>query len=177
MSTRLELFPGSAGVPPAGVEMINPDRSCQLGVAVCEDFWNDKTFWKERLYANDPADEVQQARFPGLDQFLPGGPVPATAAQREEFAGHGVFVAGQVFSLREPLQVQTPPRATWFNGASVFGKAPLAFSPTAVYFGVTLRSLGSVIRGANRGQHNQSLDLTGAAFCFPVASRQFDSIL
>src|ERR1051326_8526269 len=25
----------------------------KLGVAVCEDFWNDKTFWRERLYAND----------------------------------------------------------------------------------------------------------------------------
>jgi NAD+ synthase (glutamine-hydrolysing) len=30
----------------------------RLGVAVCEDFWNDKTFWRERLYANDPADEL-----------------------------------------------------------------------------------------------------------------------
>ena len=30
----------------------------QLGVAVCEDFWNDKTFWRERLYTNDPADEL-----------------------------------------------------------------------------------------------------------------------
>lgn len=29
-----------------------------LGVAVCEDFWNDKTFWKQRLYANDPAEEL-----------------------------------------------------------------------------------------------------------------------
>src|SRR5882724_2727157 len=29
-----------------------------LGVAVCEDFWNDKTFWRERLYSNDPADEL-----------------------------------------------------------------------------------------------------------------------
>src|ERR1041384_550127 len=30
----------------------------QIGIAVCEDFWNDKTFWRERLYANDPADEL-----------------------------------------------------------------------------------------------------------------------
>src|SRR5689334_8996449 len=29
-----------------------------LGVAVCEDFWNDKTFWRERLYTHDPADEL-----------------------------------------------------------------------------------------------------------------------
>jgi NAD+ synthase (glutamine-hydrolysing) len=30
----------------------------KLGVVVCEDFWNDKTFWKDRLYDYDPADEV-----------------------------------------------------------------------------------------------------------------------
>src|SRR4029450_1627143 len=30
----------------------------KLGVVVCEDFWNDKTFWKERLYDHDPADDV-----------------------------------------------------------------------------------------------------------------------
>ncbi|MCA1614882.1 MAG: NAD+ synthase [Acidobacteria bacterium] len=30
----------------------------RIGVAVCEDFWNDKTFWRERLYAHDPADEL-----------------------------------------------------------------------------------------------------------------------
>ena len=30
----------------------------KLGIAVCEDFWNDKTFWKERLYQNDPAQEL-----------------------------------------------------------------------------------------------------------------------
>ncbi len=30
----------------------------RLGVAVCEDFWNDKTFWRQRLYPNDPAQEL-----------------------------------------------------------------------------------------------------------------------
>ncbi len=30
----------------------------KLGVVVCEDFWNDKTFWKERLYESDPTDDV-----------------------------------------------------------------------------------------------------------------------
>ncbi len=30
----------------------------KIGVAVCEDFWNDKTYWRERLYADDPADEL-----------------------------------------------------------------------------------------------------------------------
>jgi NAD+ synthase (glutamine-hydrolysing) len=37
--------------------LVNVDNN-RLGVAVCEDFWNDKTFWKERLYGNDPADEL-----------------------------------------------------------------------------------------------------------------------
>ena len=31
---------------------------CKLGVVVCEDFWNDKTFWRERLYDKDPTDIV-----------------------------------------------------------------------------------------------------------------------
>lgn len=30
----------------------------RTGVAICEDLWNDKTFWKERLYANDPTEEL-----------------------------------------------------------------------------------------------------------------------
>ena len=30
----------------------------KIGVVVCEDFWNDKTFWKERLYDEDPTDEL-----------------------------------------------------------------------------------------------------------------------
>ncbi len=30
----------------------------KIGVVVCEDFWNDKTFWTERLYDADPADEL-----------------------------------------------------------------------------------------------------------------------
>jgi NAD+ synthase (glutamine-hydrolysing) len=34
----------------------------KIGVVVCEDFWNDKTFWKERLYDVDPAEEAIQQR-------------------------------------------------------------------------------------------------------------------
>ncbi|HEU4770191.1 MAG TPA: NAD+ synthase, partial [Pyrinomonadaceae bacterium] len=37
---------------------IDNNTNNELGVAVCEDFWNDKTFWKERLYTHDPADEL-----------------------------------------------------------------------------------------------------------------------
>src|SRR5215813_8075614 len=37
----------------------------QVGVAVCEDFWNDKTFWRQRLYTDDPAQELIEMH-PGL---------------------------------------------------------------------------------------------------------------
>ncbi len=30
----------------------------KIGVVVCEDFWNDKTFWEDRLYDEDPTDEL-----------------------------------------------------------------------------------------------------------------------
>ena len=30
----------------------------KVGVTVCEDMWNDKTFWRERLYTHDPADDL-----------------------------------------------------------------------------------------------------------------------
>jgi NAD+ synthase (glutamine-hydrolysing) len=37
--------------------LFNIDQT-KLGIAVCEDFWNDKSFWKQRLYPNDPAQEL-----------------------------------------------------------------------------------------------------------------------
>lgn len=43
--------------PAPARQLFNLDNR-KLGVAVCEDFWNDKTFWKNRLYAHDPADEL-----------------------------------------------------------------------------------------------------------------------
>ena len=43
------------------VEITTRDgKDHRLGVVVCEDFWNDKTFWKDRLYDNDPTDKVIQ---------------------------------------------------------------------------------------------------------------------
>jgi NAD+ synthetase len=35
-------------------------ESC-LGVTICEDVWNDKHFWKKRLYARDPVEETVRA--------------------------------------------------------------------------------------------------------------------
>ncbi len=47
--------------PDGIVEITTRDGKLKrLGVVVCEDFWNDKTFWKDRLYDNDPAEKVIQ---------------------------------------------------------------------------------------------------------------------
>jgi NAD+ synthase (glutamine-hydrolysing) len=34
----------------------------KVGVVICEDFWNDKTFWKERLYDIDPTEQAIQQK-------------------------------------------------------------------------------------------------------------------
>jgi len=45
--------------PDGIVEIVDREgRSRRLGVVVCEDFWNDKTFWEDRLYENDPTELV-----------------------------------------------------------------------------------------------------------------------
>jgi NAD+ synthase (glutamine-hydrolysing) len=33
-------------------------RGCKVGISICEDIWNDKDFWKRRLYAVDPTEEL-----------------------------------------------------------------------------------------------------------------------
>jgi NAD+ synthase (glutamine-hydrolysing) len=53
-----DVFDDPRYFEPAHERQLFAVEGCRMGVAVCEDFWNDKTFWKERLYAHDPADEL-----------------------------------------------------------------------------------------------------------------------
>src|SRR5690349_4679660 len=53
-----DVFDDPRYFQPASERHVFPQTEKKLGVAVCEDFWNDKTFWRERLYTNDPADEL-----------------------------------------------------------------------------------------------------------------------
>ena len=47
--------------PDGIVEITTRDgRLRHIGVVVCEDFWNDETFWKDRLYESDPTEVVVQ---------------------------------------------------------------------------------------------------------------------
>ncbi len=33
----------------------------RVGITICEDIWNDKNFWRKRLYARDPVEEISRA--------------------------------------------------------------------------------------------------------------------
>ncbi len=53
-----DVFDDPRYFEPSRVRQLFTVGDSRLGVAICEDFWNDKTFWKERMYAHDPADEL-----------------------------------------------------------------------------------------------------------------------
>jgi NAD+ synthase (glutamine-hydrolysing) len=53
-----DVFDDPRYFEPSRVRQLFPLRDASVGVAICEDFWNDKTYWKERLYPHDPADEL-----------------------------------------------------------------------------------------------------------------------
>jgi NAD+ synthase (glutamine-hydrolysing) len=53
-----DVFDDPRYFEPSDVRKIFEIDGRKIGVVVCEDFWNDKTFWKERLYEVDPADEL-----------------------------------------------------------------------------------------------------------------------
>jgi NAD+ synthase (glutamine-hydrolysing) len=53
-----DVFDDPRYFEPASERYLFNVNNSKLGIAVCEDFWNDKTFWRERLYGNDPADEL-----------------------------------------------------------------------------------------------------------------------
>lgn len=53
-----DVFDDPRYFEPSQVRRVFEINGVRLGVVVCEDFWNDKTFWKDRLYESDPTDEV-----------------------------------------------------------------------------------------------------------------------
>ena len=53
-----DVFDDPRYFEPADVRKMFEIDGRKIGVVVCEDFWNDKTFWSERLYEVDPADEL-----------------------------------------------------------------------------------------------------------------------
>jgi NAD+ synthase (glutamine-hydrolysing) len=53
-----DVFDETRYFQPAHTQYVFPFSSETLGVTICEDSWNDKTFWPERLYERDPVAEL-----------------------------------------------------------------------------------------------------------------------
>jgi len=53
-----DVFDESRYFQAASEQHVYSFRSAQLGITVCEDIWNDKTFWAKRLYERDPVSEL-----------------------------------------------------------------------------------------------------------------------
>jgi NAD+ synthetase len=71
-------------------------KGVRLGVTICEDVWNDKDFWPERLYHRDPVDELAAQQ---TDLFINISASPFTLAKsglrrrmiRQEAMAHGRY--------------------------------------------------------------------------------------
>jgi NAD+ synthase/NAD+ synthase (glutamine-hydrolysing) len=53
-----DVFDESRYFQPATSQTVIPLGADQLGITICEDSWNDKNFWAQRLYARDPVAEL-----------------------------------------------------------------------------------------------------------------------
>jgi NAD+ synthase (glutamine-hydrolysing) len=57
-----DVFDESRYFQPAAVQNIFSFGGLNLGITVCEDIWNDKTFWAKPLYERDPVAELVAKR-------------------------------------------------------------------------------------------------------------------
>ncbi len=53
-----DVFDESRYFQPAHSQLIFPFNEEQLGITICEDAWNDKSFWPQQLYDRDPVSEI-----------------------------------------------------------------------------------------------------------------------
>jgi NAD+ synthase/NAD+ synthase (glutamine-hydrolysing) len=53
-----DVFDESRYFQPAHAQFMFPFQHAKLGITICEDVWNDKHFWKQRLYERDPVSEL-----------------------------------------------------------------------------------------------------------------------
>jgi NAD+ synthase (glutamine-hydrolysing) len=53
-----DVFDETRYFQPAERESVFAFSGSQIGLTICEDIWNDKSFWANRLYERDPVDEL-----------------------------------------------------------------------------------------------------------------------
>lgn len=75
-----DVFDETRYFQPAHTQFPFPLGSDTLGITICEDSWNDKSFWPERLYERDPVAELVQR---GSNVVLNLSSSPYTLGKRE----------------------------------------------------------------------------------------------
>ena len=75
-----DVFDESRYFQPAHTQYVFPLNLAKLGVTICEDVWNDKNFWKQRLYQRDPVSELVGK---GSDIIINLSSSPYTLEKRE----------------------------------------------------------------------------------------------
>jgi NAD+ synthase (glutamine-hydrolysing) len=75
-----DVFDESRYFQPAHTQHVFPLNLAKLGVTICEDAWNDKNFWPQRLYDRDPVAELVAK---GSDVILNLSSSPYTLDKRE----------------------------------------------------------------------------------------------
>ncbi|HEV7967465.1 MAG TPA: NAD+ synthase [Candidatus Acidoferrales bacterium] len=68
-----DVFDESRYFQPAATQNVFSFGGQNLGITVCEDIWNDKTFWAKPLYERDPVAELK-AKHAGLIINISGSP-------------------------------------------------------------------------------------------------------
>ena len=53
-----DVFDESRYFQPADAQYVFPMNAAKLGITICEDAWNDRSFWAQRLYERDPVSEL-----------------------------------------------------------------------------------------------------------------------
>lgn len=56
-----DVFDESRYFEPGNTVGIFDLEGTRIGITICEDIWNDKNFWRKRLYPRDPVDEIAKA--------------------------------------------------------------------------------------------------------------------
>ncbi len=68
-----DVFDEGRYFEPGARPLVLKVRGLRVGVTVCEDIWNDKTFWKRPLYGTDPLDDLRRSR-PDLHANIAASP-------------------------------------------------------------------------------------------------------
>jgi len=56
-----DVFDESRYFEPGNTVGIFDLEGVRIGITICEDIWNDKNFWRKRLYPRDPVEEIARA--------------------------------------------------------------------------------------------------------------------